>query len=320
MIARTLVTLLAILTACPPGRAEVPGQEAPAFRAALALWLTDDETALPAFATLAAGGNRAAQVLLALIDGRPELYGPWLAGLDRSARIALLRQPGGISGRSWMETAAADTPLARLWLARLHVDTPPGTIAAFARLGEQRAARDTALAMAARQDTALLALADDPGFPPDLRLLIWRHWQPDPAMRPRIDAEIAALAPGDPQVAAHTGTPADAAARDAWLATAPLAAPLRGFCDAVCPASAAACARATFTLLDGLPGLARLGTPSETLIPPAVWDASPLGRAALLRRAEARNWNDGPLLAAEIAGIDACTADALARETARFLP
>jgi hypothetical protein len=310
-----------LLLAAPlPAPAEVPGQDAPAFAAALGRWLADDEAALPEFAALAAGGNRAAQVLLALIDARPELHGPWLAGLDRAARIALLRRPGGLSGQTWMEAAAEDTPLARLWLARLQADTDPEVVLAFAALGEHRAGRDTVLAIAARQHPGIAALADAPGYPPGLRFLAWRAWRTDPARAARIEAEIAALPPGDPQIAAHRGAPAAAPAHDAWLATAPLAAPLRAFCTAACPVSATACARATFVLGGDLPGLARLGTPSETLIPAATWDASSLGRAALLRRAEARDWNEGPLLATAIAGIDACTAEALARETARFLP
>jgi hypothetical protein len=311
MIARML-TLLVLLAAATTAPAQVPGQDAPAFQATLARWLADDEAVLPELPALAAAGNRAAQVLLALIDARPELHGPWLAGLDRAARIALLRRPGGLSGQSWMETAAEDTPLARLWLARLHADTPPGTVLAFARLGEDRAARDTALALAARQDPALAEIADDPGYPPSLRHLLWRT-------RPA-EAEIAALAPGDPQIAAHRGAPASVPDRDAWLATAPLAAPLRAFCAATCPQTPTTCARATFALVGGLGGLARLGTPSETLIPAADWDASHLGRAALLRRAEARDCKSGPIHAAENDDIDASTADTNARETARFLP
>ena len=94
------------------------GQDAPRFQEALALWLAeDDETALPEFAALAAEGNRAAQVLLAHIDVAVPLQGPWLASLPRAERIALMRQPGGVSGKSWMAAAAVDTPLAAAWSA-----------------------------------------------------------------------------------------------------------------------------------------------------------------------------------------------------------
>ena len=34
----------------------------------------------------------------------------------QTVRFALLRAPGGLSGRSWMLSASEDTPLARLWM------------------------------------------------------------------------------------------------------------------------------------------------------------------------------------------------------------
>jgi hypothetical protein len=239
--------------------------------------------------------------------------------MPRARRVALLRRPGGLSGHRWME-AAGDTALGRLWLDRWRSDTPPQTALAFAALGEARAARETLLAVAARQRHGFGALADAPGYSPGLRYLAWAEWAETPEGRVRVAAEIAALPPGDPQVEAFTGDAPDPAARDAWLAADPLAAPLRAFCAAACPETPAPCARAGFDLVGGLQGLARAGTPSETLIPAAAWDASPRGRAAILRRAEARDWNAGPLLQERIAGIDACAAAALERETARFLP
>ena len=76
---------------------------------------------------------------------------------------------------------------------------------------------------------------------------------------------------------------------DAWLATAPLAAPLRASCDALCPASPVTCRRAAFFLVDGHALLAEFGTPSETLIPPELWAASPRGQKAVLRAPVARH-------------------------------
>ena len=96
---------------------EIAGQADPRFQQALADWLDDDDAAsLPVFAALAAEDNRAAQVMLGLIEVESTLHGPWLARLPRSERRALMRQPGGLSGRSWMEAAAADTPLAAAWM------------------------------------------------------------------------------------------------------------------------------------------------------------------------------------------------------------
>ena len=84
--------------------AQPVGHDDPAFQRAVKAWLDDDDqTALPALATLAAEDNRAAQVLLGRIAIRP--MGPWLAGLERKERNALLRAPGGLSGTSWLKVA-----------------------------------------------------------------------------------------------------------------------------------------------------------------------------------------------------------------------
>lgn len=315
-----VLLLLALLwLAAAPARAEpIAGQDDPRFQAAVALWLDDDEpTALPELAALAAGGNRAAQVLLARIDVTPQLAGPWLAALPRAERNGLMRAPGGLSGRSWMIAAAVDTPLAALWRARDDPATGVETALGFADLGEQRAARDTLQALAARQYRGFAALADDPRTPPELRHLIWREWAATPEGAARAGAEIAALPPGDPQIQRFRAGQVAPADLDAWLAAAPLAAPLRAFCAVTCPETAPACARALLVAVDGHAGLAATGTPSETLIPADAWDASPRGRLALLRQAPAR-FRIAESFAAEVTAADACTGAALAAETARF--
>ena len=196
--------------------------------AALDLWLADDEAqALPALAALAAEGSRAAQVLLALIDTTPSLQGPWLGRASRAERIGLMRAPGGISGKSWMQAAAEDTPLARLWLERQQTTTTFETAMDFAAMGEARAAAETLLAVAARQVRGFAAMADDPDYPPHLRHLVWSEWAAEPGGRARAEAEIAALMPGDPQIVRFQDRPVTPAERDAWLAVAPLAEPLR---------------------------------------------------------------------------------------------
>ena len=144
---RTLLVLVGLLLMFGTGTtraAELRGQDDPRFQSALALWLDDDEeTALPELAALAAGGNRAAQVLLAQIDVTLWIQGPWLVGLPRKERNALLRAPGGLSGRSWMQAAADDTPLAQLWLVQPTPAATAETALAFAAMGEHRAARNT---------------------------------------------------------------------------------------------------------------------------------------------------------------------------------
>ncbi len=305
------------------------GEDDPRFQSALALWLDDDEkTALPEFAALAAGGNRAAQILLAQIDVTLSLQGPWVAQLPRKRRITLLRAPGGLSGRSWMQAAAEDTPLARLWLAQQSPAATPETALAFAGLGEHRAARNVLWNLSRRDYRGFAALADDPSYPPDMRYLIWREWAADPVARARADAEIAALHPGDPQLSHFDSRPLDPAAFDDWLAAAPLAALLRVPCEAMCPSSVGSCARAGFQLLSsysgsvavfvsGHNGLLLLGSPWETIVSAERWNASPRGRATLLREPYARS-SEAKGIMARIAAEDACFAAALTEEVARF--
>lgn len=328
---RILAVLLSLVLLAPSGvrAAEVRGQDDPGFRTALALWLSDDdETALPALAALASGGNRAAQVLLAQIDGTVTLQGPWLAGLDRTERNALLRAPGGLSGRSWLQAAAGDTPLARLWLVAQTPDATTQTALALAGTGEHRSARSALMSLFRREAVGFAAIADEPDYPPQMRYLVWREWAGDPAARPRIEAEIAALPPGDPQRARLDGRPVDPGAFDDWLASDPLAAPVREPCAALCPTSVRSCTRAGFELLssysDGVAvfasghgGLLLSGSPTETIIPAEVWNASPRARAALLREPNARA-SGAQRLVATLAGTDACFAAKLADEIARF--
>jgi hypothetical protein len=308
-----------LLAAATVGRSEpIAGQKDPRFESALALWLDDDEeTALPQLAGLAAEGNRAAQVLVALIDRVPDYQGPWLVGRERAERLALMRAPGGLSGHSWMREAAADTPLAQLWMQS---DAPGMTVAtalAFAEIGEARAAREAMQALAARQYRGFAAVADDPSYPPDLRYLVWREWAATPEGKARAAAEIAALPAGDPQVNRYRTRQVAPADADAWLASAPLAAPLRATCAHLCPAGPTACLRAAYRLVKGHVLLAEFGTPSETLIPPEVWHASPRGRMALLRLPSAR-FRFGYEMSVVVRTNDACLADALASEVARF--
>jgi hypothetical protein len=315
---RLLLSLACLLLALAARAEPIDGQADPRFQAALDAWLADDDPrALPELAALADGGNRAAQVLLALVDRVPVYQSQWLAGRPRVERLALTRAPGGLSGRSWMREAAADTPLARLWVERDRPGTTPETALGFAGMGEARAARETLQAIAARQYRGFAAVADDPRYPTEMRHLVWREWAATPEGRARAEGEIAALPPGDPQIRRFLDRTPSEAETDAWLAAAPLAAPLRAACDAFCPATPTTCRRAAYLLVGGQTQLAEFGTPSETLVPAERWLASPRGRRALLRVPAAR-FRFAYETAAAIRAEDACLADALAAEVARF--
>lgn len=97
--------------------AEIPGQEDEAFQAALAAWLNgEDMAALTAFASLAHADNRAAQIFLGMIEKQTWTHNHVTSDLPRKERIALLRNPKGLSGTNWLTFAALDTPLAQMLL------------------------------------------------------------------------------------------------------------------------------------------------------------------------------------------------------------
>lgn len=301
--------------------AEVPGQAAPGFAAAVERWLEADEAeALPELSALAREGNTAARVLLALIDRTPALQGPWLAKLPHEARIPLLRGPGGMSGTGWMHAAAAEAPLAQLWLSHWAGEGGAEAALAFAALGEDRAAREALLLLAARQRSGFLAHADHPGFPPGLRALAWRDGARGDGAIARHAEAIADLPGGDPQRWLLGLAPAEPDLAD-WLLVAVEAGAVAQLCRDACPGGIAACALAAFEALGGVVPLLAFGSPSERLIPPERFHASRRGQAALLRRillnADARGRR------AQIArarAADACFGDLLDAEAQRYMP
>lgn len=95
----------------------ISGQSAPAFQQALTAWLNgEDLPALEAFSELAKNNNAAAQILLARIARRPNMYAHVTVDMDRKEKIALLRKPGGLSGKSWLTEAQKREPLAAAFL------------------------------------------------------------------------------------------------------------------------------------------------------------------------------------------------------------
>ena len=163
MIRRACVALVLMLS---PLRAEVlPGAVEPALQGAVTQWLAGQEAqALPALADLARAGNDAARLMLSQIDTGPAYGGAWLAAQDRPARVALMRQPGGLSGQSWLDVAEGE--LAATWRALLDTGAGPEVVLAFARLGEVRAATFAARTLARRQVPGLgAALAAAPDLP-----------------------------------------------------------------------------------------------------------------------------------------------------------
>ena len=311
---------LTLAVAAGPSRADIAGRDDDGFRVAVAQWLDGDEAAaLTALSQKAQAGNTAARILLALIDKTPALQGPWLTHLGRADRLALLRAPGGMSGRSWMHAASEDSPLAELWLQLWDVRASMELPVAFAAAGEPRAAREALVALAVRERRGFAGLADWEGYPSSLRHLVWREWKGDPDRAEDRTAEIAALDPGDPQ-RQRVGLPLSEAALAEWLLTAPEAAAVAAFCTARCPGTVESCVLAAEDGLGSHRVLMVFGSPSERLIPAEVFHASPRGQAALLRRillnADARGRRTQ---FARAEARDACFAGHLEAEAQRYM-
>jgi len=91
----------------------IPGEDAVEFSDALNAWLDgDDLVALQGFKGAAEGGNTAAQILLARIAEEPHMHRHVTGDMSRKDRIELLRQPGGLSGTSWLDVAQEQSALA----------------------------------------------------------------------------------------------------------------------------------------------------------------------------------------------------------------
>lgn len=113
---RWLAAVFAALLALPVAAQQIPGEDDPEYGAAVEMWLAgEDLPALKALSTLAHANNHAAQILLAQIAANGHLHAHATAPLARKSRLALLRKPGGLSGKSWL-TSASDVPLAQALL------------------------------------------------------------------------------------------------------------------------------------------------------------------------------------------------------------
>ena len=275
-IVRWIFCLWLVLILPTSGHAQEPspiaGADDPAFAQALDLWLDAKEAeALPRLADLAAQDNRAAQILLGLIDTTPSLQQDWLAGQTRDARVSLLRAKGGMSGTNWMRLAAQSEPLAQSWLRLWSGDADMQVMLDFARQGEGRAARLAAKTLALRERTGFGAVAGLADFPPLMRALALRE-----AARGAGQAASGTLAVGDPG-RVLIGLPAPAPADlDDWLSATPDLAAFQRAMLALCPDIATRVRDQAIALdaMGGWWGIAEIGSPIAALIPEERWAQS----------------------------------------------
>lgn len=300
-------------TAAPSQTVALAGADDPAFAEALTIWLEDREgPALSALSELARAENRAAQVLLGVIDKTPSLQGPWLAHLPRNERIALLRAPGGISGTSWLRAAAVDQDLAAAWLDLMEIDAGPAVAARLAALGETRAAREAVVILASREHPALRQI-DPAQIDPEMRYLLWRN-----ADETRRAAILDMVPPDNPQ-RVLMGEGRDDALLTAWLASDPAAAPIGSLCAALCPETMESCLTGAYGALASHNALLTLGSPVEALIAQADFLDTPRGRATVLRRIlQSTDARGRRTMITGLRSHDACLADVLNEENARY--
>lgn len=91
----------------------VSAQPSMTFDAAISLWLEgDDVNTLPVIAQFAKDGNIEAQIFLARIIRSSSFTSDYVRALTRKDRIALFKQPTGLSGTSWLKAAAEHSELA----------------------------------------------------------------------------------------------------------------------------------------------------------------------------------------------------------------
>jgi len=127
-----------LITFVPSAKAvEIPGQGSPAFQAVLQDWLDgNDMAALTQLAELARQDNRAAQIFLARVAEEAYLHTHVTGSLPRAERVALLRQPGGLSGKSWLKAAQEDVPLALAMLQSKNVNEKGAATPVLLKYGE----------------------------------------------------------------------------------------------------------------------------------------------------------------------------------------
>lgn len=246
---------------------------------AIDLWLADAEIeGLRALAELAMQGDASSQLFLGLIDKDASLQGPAILGLSRTERLALLRAPGGLSGRNWVhDAAAAGNARAIAWQALWSLDADLGTAEQFVELQEHRAAAKTLLGLSKRRESGFAAT------------VLGAPWYPDSLLylsHDRVLSDDAAtrLHPGDPQHRFGSGGSPQRDAMYDWLATSSVALPLRLACATECPQDTASCSHALYQAIGSYDVLVTHGSPVEALVSQERFVASARGTAALARR------------------------------------
>ncbi len=126
MVRIAIVILMSVLASMTSAQSPVPGSQDPRFVKATDGWLNGDELeALKELSSLANEGHVTAKILVSRIADTPWFSAHISQTLNRKERIALFREPKGLSGRDWLASASEENELARaMWETQSYV--PPG--------------------------------------------------------------------------------------------------------------------------------------------------------------------------------------------------
>ncbi|WP_342069630.1 hypothetical protein [Yoonia algicola] len=257
-----------------PGHAEIrsiSGSDVPEFTVAVESWLNgDDLEALEALAALSRDGNPAAQILLAGIATRGHFHTHVTSQLERTERVALLRVPGGLSGKSWLTIAENTEPLATALLQVTRIGEKAAAISALISFGETGEALLAAQSMLYQGEaTALIEVLQgmDAELTPEADvLLLWALFQSE--------SEDSGRYVGSARIASRVfGNDSLELSEMAWVAPTPVEiledterrndvirlsdqviswTPLNRYCDQHCPSSAGSCKAVGASLLSAV--------------------------------------------------------------------
>ena len=292
---RRLLTSVLVFALCAIGplwalERSVAGAEAPEFLQAIDTWLEgDDLAALSALAALSRDGNAAAQIFLARVATRAPMHEHVTKPLPRKERVALLRKPGGLSGKSWLTEAETSEPLATAFAQSTRIGEKAGAIAALIEFGEPQTAMIATQSMLlqgeAREAIEILE-GNSAKLPPEAIILAEQaiqmlEWEKTGGTESDLTSnkvfkeatEIAKFEWFAPSPVEIRDNPARRAEVIEALPHVTAWTPVREFCKAHCAATAEQCSLAGVVLLPDA-GPFAMRSPVESFLPDARYWAS----------------------------------------------
>ncbi len=345
----TGAALLVVAMMNPAQSEAIPGQAEPALMSAIHLWLSDDDRlSLPALASLAQGGNRAAQLLLARIEATDRASSGFVRNeLSRSERLRLFRAPA--EGRrfppSWVRHLAGQGDRFAVALKAatdLGIDLAP--LRALFDLGEVQAAEHLVRKIGvdgsqAQRRATLRIVGTDSEWAPYLNAFIAVTRETSTGRNALARMVGRHLAGNDREtedaalfadIGYQSGTGPVRFGPDnpfypgvaKWLLTAPETRPFASVCHPCAVAGRSACAVTALGLAGGYYEAVRFDSPLEAVISQDRFASSPRARNMVLRRiASAWTESGAPVMTrTELAQHSICLAAAVEMVTGRVKP